>query len=325
MKTVSESLLLLLFILLLLYVHGVRSEPYNGFYLQQSIVPKSEIYHGGPPRDGIPALTNPNFKTPDRIDWLDNNDRILGVFRNGIAKAYPLKIMNWHEIVNDKIGDENIVITYCPLCYSGMAFKADIDGNHLTFGVSGLLYNSDVLLYDHQTESLWSQIMAKAISGKYVNTSLEQVPVLNTTWGDWRKKYPETMVLSSDTGYTRNYSTDPYDEYRSSENLYFPVKFRSAGYHPKEPVIGIEIKNRFKAYPVSELDKSPSNFSDQIASYKIYIKYDAESQTGVIMNEDCQLLPSVTMYWFAWYTFHPETEIYKSSKNKNKSTSSACL
>jgi len=324
-KTIIRSGLVLICIFVLFKGYTTGSDPDNGFDLENMLVPREEILQGGPPRDGIPALTNPGFENAGEYERLDDGDRVLGIFRNGIARAYPLNILNWHEIVNDRIGEEEIVITYCPLCYSGMAFIANVDGKHLTFGVSGLLYNSDVLLYDHQTESLWSQIMAKSISGKFAGTALEQIPIVNTTWIDWKNRYPKTQVLSLDTGYLRQYSRDPYDDYRTSEDLYFPVKFRSAGYHPKEPVIGIEIRNNSKAYPVSELSASPSIFSDELGTVKIYITYDVTNQTGIVMDEDCQLLPSVTMYWFAWYTFHPDTQVYKSGNDKNKSMIPACL
>ena len=136
----------------------------NGFDVSDSLIPTSDIHRGGPPRDGIPALTDPAFENAGAATWLAGEDRVLGVARNGVAKAYPLGIMNWHEVVNDRFADEHIVVTYCPLCYSGMAFEAGINDERHLFGVSGLLFNSDVLLYDGNSESLWSQIMGSAVS-----------------------------------------------------------------------------------------------------------------------------------------------------------------
>ena len=145
----------------------------NGFDVGNSSIPVAEILSGGPPRDGIPSIDDPHFITSDRADFLDPEDRVIGVSRNGEARAYPIAIMNWHEIVNDRIGDESIVVTYCPLCGTGMVFLAPPG---LEFGVSGLLYNSDVLLYDRQSESLWSQIMMQAVSGERLGEKLNLLP-----------------------------------------------------------------------------------------------------------------------------------------------------
>jgi hypothetical protein len=131
-----------------------RAEQINGFDVSDALIPRSEIMSGGPPRDGIPALTDPAFESAAAAG-LAPDDRVLGLARNGIAKAYPLSIMTWHEIVNDRFDAEPVVVTYCPLCFTGMAFGAALDGRRHDFGVSGLLYNSDVLMYDRQTESLW--------------------------------------------------------------------------------------------------------------------------------------------------------------------------
>ncbi len=121
----------------------------NGFVLDDSLVPSREILSGGPPRDGIPSIDRPRFVVAEEADlFVGDRDRILGISRNGVAKAYPIAILNYHEIVNDSFGDEPIVVTYCPLCGTGMAFGAAIAGERRIFGVSGLLYNSDVLLYD---------------------------------------------------------------------------------------------------------------------------------------------------------------------------------
>ncbi len=191
-----------------------KAHTMNGFDVSQAEVPVSEIHRGGPPRDGIPALTDPEFVASDQAPWLDADDRVLGVHRNGIAKAYPLGIMNYHEVVNDLFAGEPVAVTYCPLCFSGLAFRAEEpDGTRLLLGVSGLLYNSAVLLYDQRSESLWSQIAASAISGPRRGETLETVPLANTTWEAWRNEHPETVVLSRNTDYSRNYDRDPYAEY----------------------------------------------------------------------------------------------------------------
>ena len=192
------------------FVHGgapiVQAQTLNGFDLSNRLIPLSEIHRGGPPRDGIPALTDPEFVSAQDAHGLHADDRVLGVHRNGVAKAYPLGIMNYHEVVNDLFGNEPIAVTYCPLCFTGIAFRAgEPDGSRRLFGVSGLLYNSDVLLYDQQTESLWSRIAAQAITGPRRGETLETIPAANTTWGVWRAEHPESLVLSRNTQHARNY------------------------------------------------------------------------------------------------------------------------
>lgn len=323
-NTLYLTTLLSIFLINLLYSHTVYAATLNGFDLSRSIVPVKEIYSGGPPRDGIPALTDPEFVRAKEAGWLQDDSRILGVHHNGIAKAYPLNIMNWHEIVNDKFGKDYVLVTYCPLCFSGMAFDASLNNERHIFGVSGLLYNSDVLLYDRNTGSLWSQIKAEAISGEYVNNALTQVPLSNTTWQDWRTRYPDTRVLSNDTGHLRQYSRDPYQAYRQSEDLYFPVKFRSKGYHPKEMVIGVKIGDAAKAYPSSELARTNGIVTDTVAGRKIHIKYNQSAQAGDVLDEGCNTMSSVTLYWFAWYTFNPDTGIYKAREDSSAGSGTAC-
>ncbi len=282
----------------------------NGFELSGSLVPTDEILSGGPPRDGIPAIDRPRFVKAAEADFVRAQDRVLGISHNGIAKAYPISIMNWHEIVNDRFDDEAVAVTYCPLCGSGMAFAANVGDTVLNFGVSGLLYNSDVLLYDRQTQSLWSQIMRTAVSGHYQGEQLHSVPVSNTTWADWIKRYPATLVLSMDTGYKRDYRRNPYAGYGSAAELIFPVKFRAQGFHPKEQVIGLEIDGKFKAYPFAELAKTHGEVSDTVNGKPVTVRFDAGPRTGAVFDQHGLELPTVIAFWFAWFGFHPETEIF---------------
>jgi hypothetical protein len=182
----------------------------NGFDLSNSILPPEQIISGGPPRDGIPAISDPRLIAADQVDYLKPTDRVVGISLKGQSRAYPIAILNWHEIVNDEIDGRRLAITYCPLCGTAVAFDATIDGSPTDFGVSGLLYNNDVLLYDRETESLWSQIMSEAISGERVGTKLIMLPLSHTTWRDWLAKHPDTLVLSEDTGYSRDYQRNPY-------------------------------------------------------------------------------------------------------------------
>jgi len=195
---------------------------FNGFDVANASVPTQAIQRGGPPKDGIPAIDRPKF-VPAGAVRLADEDRVLGVALNGVARAYPVRILNWHEVVNDRFGERAIVVTYCPLCGTGMAFEARLGAASASFGVSGLLYNSDVLLYDRATQSLWSQILYTAVSGPLQGTRLSPVSLTHTSWADWRRRYPATQVLSTDTGFTRDYGRDPYAGYDRVQQLMFDV------------------------------------------------------------------------------------------------------
>lgn len=291
---------------------------HNGFDLSDASVPASKIERGGPPRDGIPALTNPDFVPVDEADYLDPNDRVMGVIIGGKAKAYPIGILNWHEIVNDSIDSQHYAVTWCPLCGSGVVFASNAGEDHaLNFGVSGLLYNSDVLLFDRQTESLWSQLKGEAISGELKGTKLPVLPVLHTTWREWQERYPDSLVLDEDTGYDRiDYGRDPYQGYSRTGRLYFEVDHKAPGdYHPKEQVLGVEIDGHYKAWPFQELSENgQKKFTDVVADREIEIVWNESERSAYATMHD-QMIPTTIAFWFAWYTFHPDTEVYQTTDN----------
>lgn len=291
----------------------VRSaQPYNGFNVENALIPVEQIHQGGPPRDGIPAIDNPKFVSSVAADFLLDRDHILGLSLSGITRAYPIKILNHHEIVNDNFGNRKILVTFCPLCGTGIAFEPRANGEPLQFGVSGLLYNSDMLLYDRNTTSLWSQIMGLAISGPLRGTRLDTLPINHTTWKDWRTRHPDTMVLSTRTGYRRNYQQSPYGDYTSNDDVYFPVNHRSRRYHPKERVIGIEVNGKFRAYPFSELGKTSGHILERFNGIPVSLVFDKTNGSGSAKSNG-KPLQQVTAFWFAWYAFHPETSVYTSN------------
>lgn len=292
----------------------------NGFDLNGAGIPEQDIHRGGPPKDGIPSIDQPKFLPAGKAN-IKADDRVLGVVYNGVAKAYPVRILNWHEIVNDKFGTENIVVTYCPLCRSGIAFRATIKGKPATLGVSGLLYNNNVLLYDRETESLWSQMGHQAVTGSLKGEKLEPIPVSNTSWEWWRAHHPDTLILSEDTGYPRDYGRDPYGNYAEQSTIYFPISQTSPLYDAKEAIIGIEIAGHHKAYPLVELQKGPSTIHDIVAGHSLEVRFDRKSKTVVISDADGKEVTSLLAYWFAWYAFHPDTKVYSAkteSNSKNK-------
>ena len=299
--------------IVLLYIFTARvlyAGPANGFDLSGALVPAQEIEHGGPPRDGIPALDRPRFITAGKANFLEGTDRVLGIDRNGVRKAYAVKILNYHEIVNDRFGQEAVVVSYCPLCGTGMAFLAAADGSAHNFGVSGLLYNSDVLLYDRETESLWSQLMKQAVSGPLRGQRLQQIAMSHTRWDDWRNRHPDTLVLSTDTGSWHDYERSPYAGYENSTALYFPVNSMDPRYHPKELVIGLSVQGIHKAYPFTELSRTNGDIADSIAGKQVQVYYDSRNRTGRVLAADGSELPSTISYWFAWQAFHPDTGVY---------------
>ncbi|MCW8943639.1 MAG: DUF3179 domain-containing protein [Sedimenticola sp.] len=277
---------------------------------EEAAIPVDQIHSGGPPKDGIPSIDRPRFLTEEK-SRLQPTDRILGLMWNGVAKAYPIAIMNWHEIVNDQFGKDPVVITYCPLCGSGVAFHAEVRGETLQFGVSGLLYNSDVLLYDRKTESLWSQLLSRAVTGEMNGTRLKVLPLMVTTWEEWKQLYPATVVLSRDTGHFRDYDRDPYAGYETSEGIYFPVSKKDPRYHPKEQIIGLEVNGAFKAYPVAELSLKGGKITDEFAGKKLVIDYNPVSQSVRFFDQQGTEIAVIRTFWFAWYAFHPETAVYK--------------
>jgi len=286
----------------------------NGFDLTKHTIPLDEIRQGGPPRDGIPAILTPMFVSAHEAIFLQEGDRVLGIIQGKEAKAYPIKILNWHEVVNDRVHGRPLVITYCPLCGTGIGFQSQVKGKPYTFGVSGLLYQSDMLMYDHQTESLWSQLSMEAVAGPLTGEGLSHVFLEHTTWGAWRQAHPNTKVLSIQTGYHRNYDQDPYLGYAGRKDLMFPINHESHLYHPKEWVVGLEVDGVAKAYPFSELEKTSGLISDRVNGLTIIIEFDSQARSAVIFDRQHQPIPSVMAYWFAWYAFHPGTSTFKGSR-----------
>lgn len=308
---IKKTLPVLLFCALLLAPVAEATKK-NGFDLSNASVPVNEIRKTGVRRDGIPSIDEPTFLAAEDADFLDDDDRVIGVYRNGLAKAYPIRILDHHEVVNDEFAGEAIVVTYCPLCYTGMVFSAQAKDFGLKFGVSGLLYNSDVLLYDRRTGSLWSQIMSKAITGPLKGMMLPAVPASHTTWRNWRRRHSTTTVLSTDTGFRRNYRRSPYLDYARSRELMFPVKEKNSQFRNKALVLGVRLGTVSRAYPFDELRKNAAeSFEDVIAGRPVTIEWSEEDDFARVLDADGEELPSVIAYWFAWYAFHPDTEIFR--------------
>jgi hypothetical protein len=308
MKTIQK-----IFITMIVFIFTITSleaVSKNGFDLSNSIIDEKKILSGGPSKDGIPSIDNPQFIDAKDVNYLKDDDIIIGLSHNGIQKAYPTRILVWHEIANDTIDDLNVAVTYCPLCGTAMVFDRDIDGKLRSFGVSGLLYQSDVLMYDRQTNSLWSQLAMKSVSGKSVGSELKWLPSQHLTWKAWKTKYPNSKVLSLNTGYNRNYNASPYGSYINSDSVMFPVPKNRDDLSEKTWVVGVIVDGVAKAYDVSKLPNK-KELKDKIGKTKIIIKYDKETNHPTVTTEDRKEIASVLVYWFAWQAFYPNTEVWK--------------
>ncbi|MCB1013324.1 MAG: DUF3179 domain-containing protein, partial [Microthrixaceae bacterium] len=177
------------------------------------LVDPDAIRSGGPPPDGIPSIDDPRFEVASSVDWIEDVEPVLVLEVDGDARAYPVQIMTWHEIVNDTVGGVPVTVSYCPLCNSAIAYVRRIDDRTLDFGTSGRLLNSSLVMYDRQTESLWSHFTGQAVIGVLTGTTLDTVPVTTVSWETFRTAHPEGLVLSRDTGFQRNYGRNPYPGY----------------------------------------------------------------------------------------------------------------
>jgi hypothetical protein len=178
-----------------------------------ALIDLDELLSGGPPPDGIPSIDEPRFLSTDEVDFLDDAEPVLALDVDGDARAYPLQIMTWHEIVNDTVGGLPVAVTYCPLCNTAIAFDRRLGERTLSFGTSGMLYQSALVMYDRQTESLWSHFSSQALAGTLAGERLATFPVATVSWAEWRDAHPDGLVLSRDTGVDRDYGRNPYPGY----------------------------------------------------------------------------------------------------------------
>lgn len=208
--------------------------------LPTPLVNPAELVSGGPPPDGIPAIDHPRFERAGQVSWLRDREPVLTLTVGSETRAYPIQVLIWHEIVNDTVGGVPVAVTYCPLCDSAIALDRRLDGRVLDFGISGRLYRSDLVMYDRQTRSLWSQFIGTAIAGLLVGRQLESFPVGVVAWSSWRSAHPQGWVLSRDTGAVRDYGSNPYVGYDDVNTP--PFAFRGAfdgRYPPKTRLVGI--------------------------------------------------------------------------------------
>lgn len=321
----------------------------NGSWL----IPKSEVKDGGPGKDGIPSIDNPKFILANEANFLNDDDLVIGIVKNNetrTVRAYPHIILDWHEIINDAIGSEFVTINYCPLTGTAFGWESATNGLKTTFGVSGLLYNANLILYDRSTESNWSQLKLQCVNGSLIGKKPKLVNIIETNWKTWKTLYPNTEVLSLNTGFSRNYGTYPYGPYKTSQNLFlFQPSFFNNALPNKERVYTIISRNKAKVYQfsnfkngkvikntfsgkdflivgneniISSFELSPNqinlDFEYDFSNSEIFFK-DNEGNKWSIFGEAIEgpragekLLEarSVIGYWFAIAVFYPNPEIY---------------
>lgn len=270
-------------------------------------VPWKDVQQGCAERDCIPSIDEPRFIDGRDAAYLNDDDIVIAVDYQGEQRAYPTRILDRHEIVNDVIAEEPVAITYCPLCGSGLAYRRTIDGRTVQFGVSGLLHNSDLIMYDRDTESLWQQIGGEAFAGPHRGKALDPFPVTMTTWSQWRRAHPQTQVLSPRTGFMRSYSGDAYPGYEESDKTMFPVAHKSRKLHPKAVVFGTTVNGEDLAFEEQWLAEQKQH-RETFADLPIEVTY-SEDGSVTVSDRSGNTYLAHRMFWFAWYTFHPETEV----------------
>ena len=278
-------------------------------------VPLDEIVGGGPPKDGIPSIDDPKFiSIAEAEGFLNDDDPGLALDINGTARFYPFQILVWHEIVNDTISGQRVLVTYCPLCLSGIVFDPVVQGEWVEFGTSGKLWNSNLVMYDRKTDSLWSQILGEAIAGESTGTQLKVLSSDMTRFGEFKKLHSQGTVLSRDTGTTRFYGQDPYGDYYTTPGTYFPVGKKDDRLGDKDFILGIVINGMAKAY-WPEAVKKAGEITDQFAEKTIVAKYEKEIDAVRLFEKKAdgtvERINPFGAFWFSWVAAHPDTELLK--------------
>lgn len=303
---------------------GKHIETY-GFDLSNSLIPTKEII-AVTSKDAVPVLDNPAILTPGQVEelnrqergkYLVSSDRVIGVSIDNESRAYPLRVLNWHEVVNDTLGGETIAVTYSPLCDSAAVYIRRIDNAEIRLGISGLLYNSNPLLYNQAAdgkESLWNQLTGKAIAGTQAGSVLSAIPFYLVSWEIWKNLHPETTVLKPDPAKKKLYAKQ-YGNYFGSDDLRFPVTPLPSDWRiaKKTPVLIVQTGNVEKAYlyeAIAEKADPEGVWKTAIGDTPVVFHYygDLPSITVESLNPSKPIAVRYA-FWFAAYAFHPKTEL----------------
>ena len=265
-----------------------------------------KLMQGCPARDCIPSIDSPKFVAAGTADHVADDDLVITLAYKGTHFAFPTSILDHHEIVNGTFAGDPLAITWCPLCGSAVGVERTVGNAVTTFGVSGVLYNSDLVLYDRETETLWDQIEAKGIVGPMTDETLTLVPVSMARWSRWLAKHPDTLILSTDTGFDKDYSGDRFAEYRESTRLFMPVSATDDRVHAKTVVYGFDLEETDIAITESLLAKDGSHTRSIAGKESVFSMLEDGTVT---LRRDGEVFHPIRLFWFAWYTFHPETDL----------------
>lgn len=266
----------------------------------------------GVPRDGIPALTDPKRVPVKAAKFPPENGRVIEVDINGQAVAYPLGILNWHEIINDRVGGVPIAVTYCPLCDSVAVFdrrleRSGEDGSTeravLEFGVSGLLYNSNVVMYDRQTRGLWSQVYLRAVSGPDAGRRLRALPIRVVTFGEFKARHPGGEVVSTETGHDRPYDRNPYEGYFRSDRVFHEFAYDNR-LAPKTLGLGVLAGEKAYFVPASVARRGPVEVKTPVGPVVV-----RATEAGMQVSEVPEGVWAVQTFYHSWSAYFPKTEI----------------
>jgi len=290
----------------------------------KQLVPLDEFQSGGPPKDGIPAIDEPRYTPASDIDFLADREPVVLITVEGESRAYPLQILTWHEIVNTRFGEIPLAVTFCPLCNTAIAFDRRLDGEVLSFGTTGKLRDSDLVMYDRQTESWWQQFSGEALVGKLAGNELRQLPARIVSWREFRQDHPSGLVLNKDTGFVRDYGANPYAGY---DDVGSPPIFATRNEDddrllPKERVVYVEVRDEAFAVPFPALVEKGTieleteggelvvrwqpGVASALDAAAIAAGRDVGS-TSVLL--DREPVPFSEPFWFAVAAFRPDIEI----------------
>ena len=289
-------------------------------------VPFDEFMSGGPPKDGIPAIDEPRFVSVEEAGFLEPREPVIALDVGGDARAYPIQILIWHEIANDVVAGVPVAVTFCPLCNTAIVFDRRLDGRTLDFGTTGNLRNSDLVMYDRQTESWWQQFGGEALVGQFTGEELEQLPSRIVAWEQFAREHPDGQVLSRDTGHSRAYGRNPYVGYDSVDSPpFFPVQGSDdERLPPKERVVLVERGGETVVVPFSVL-RERRIVEIRVGGDELTVRWrpgvasslDDDSVAGgrdvgtaEVLREG-ELVPFDQPFWFAVAAFRPDARIVR--------------
>ncbi|RMG29624.1 MAG: DUF3179 domain-containing protein [Bacteroidetes bacterium] len=282
MKRIKLSISVLL---LLALTAGCKKDQIKGEWL----IPEAEVFDGGPGKDGIPAINSPSFVQAGEVNFLDENELVVGFLNGNSARAYPHRILDWHEIINDEVEAAKVAITYCPLTGTATGWDRVINGKATTFGVSGLLYNSNLIPYDRETDSNWSQMQLRCVNGKLIGTEVKLHAVVETSWKTWKEMYPNSLVVDLNTGFNRNYQIYPYGDYRTNnDRLLFPLSNHDRRLPRKTRVLGIEVNGKAKVYQLADFGSQTKMIEDVINGVQVLIVGNGEKNFAVAFERNLE-------------------------------------